>query len=324
MPKSPNQKLKLLYLMKILMEETDENNVLSLNEIIARLGSLDISCERKSLYDDMECLRRFGVDVMYRHEAKAGYYVASRDFELAELKLLVDAVQSSKFITQKKSNDLIKKIESLASHQEAYQLQRQVYVQDRNKAVNENIFYNVDKIHCALAANVKIQFNYFEWTLEKKMKLRRDGTKYNVSPWALLWDNENYYLVGVDEDVNQIRHYRVDKMVSIEITKDKRTGENLYRDFDIAKFGKKTFGMFGGEERDVVLLCDNKMIGVIIDRFGQDVRVLKKDDCHFTAHVKVSISPQFFGWIAGLEGLVRIQGPDDVVREWKGYLEKLF
>ncbi len=323
MPKSPNQKMKLLYLMKIFMEMTDEKHPISIPDIITNLKMYGVSSERKSLYDDIECLRLFGMDIISRREKPSGYYLGSRDFELAELKLLVDTVQCSKFITTKKSEQLIKKLESLTSRYEAQQLQRQVYVNNRPKTMNESIYYNVDKLHSAIAANSKITFKYFEWTVTKETKLRRNGDSYSVSPWTLVWDDENYYLIGYDDSSKSIRHYRVDKMIDIEPLGKMREGRELFADFDAAQYEKKTFGMFGGEEKNVTLLCQNKIIGVIIDRFGRDVTIHKAGDEHFTVHIKVNVSPQFFGWLAGLGTVARIQSPDIVKEEYTRYLEEI-
>lgn len=187
MAKSYNQKMKILYLMQAFLESTDEMHSLTMQEILEMLTRNGIRAERKSVYDDMETLRNYGLDIVYRKEQPSGYYLASRDFELPELKLLVDAVQSSKFITERKSAELIRKIEGLTSRYEAQQLQRQVFVANRIKTMNESIYYNVDKIHGAISSNVKIRFRYFEWTVEKQMHLKKSGKEYCISPWALTW-----------------------------------------------------------------------------------------------------------------------------------------
>ena len=217
MPKSSNQKLKLIYLMKILLERTDETHSITMPEIIEALAAYDISAERKSLYNDIENLRVYGLDVIGTQEDRTySYHIGNRQFELAELKLLVDSVQSAKFITAKKSNELIKKIEGLASKYEASQLHRQVFVTGRVKTMNESIYYNVDRIHTAIAENSRITFQYFQWNVDKKMELRHDGALYEVSPWSLSWDDENYYLIAYDSNEGIIKHFRVDKMLYIK------------------------------------------------------------------------------------------------------------
>lgn len=281
MAKSDNQKLKLLYIKKMLEEKTDENHVISTSQIIEGLAANGIKAERKSIYSDIEALNSYGMDIVLRKERPTGYYLASREFELPELKLLVDAVQTSKFITEKKSRELIKKLEAMASKYDGNLLQRQVIVTDRIKSMNESIYYNVDVIHQAISANVKIKFKYVEWTVAKQTKYKRDGEEYLVSPWALTWSDDNYYMIGFDSKNNKVKHYRVDKMYRPSITKEERDGKENFQNFDMAKFTKQTFGMFSGVERDLVLECSQDIIGVLIDRFGADtaIRLDEKDKC---------------------------------------------
>ena len=206
MPKGAKQKFKLIYIIKYLMENTDENHKATMQDIIKYLESYDITAERKSIYADMETIRDIGIDVVGEKIGRNFYYyIASRDFEIAELKLLVDAIQSSKFMTEKKSQDLIKKLEGLVSVHGAKQLQRQVYVSGRTKTLNESVFYNIDALHNAIGSNRKIKFQYFRWNLKKEMELRRNGEFYEVSPWALLWEDENYYLIAHDKEEDKIK-----------------------------------------------------------------------------------------------------------------------
>ncbi|MCD8347975.1 MAG: WYL domain-containing protein, partial [Lachnospiraceae bacterium] len=301
MAKGSNQKLKIMYLMKILLEQTDETHSISMPEIISALEQYGITAERKSIYNDMESLRQFGMDIIGEQRDRTYYYhVGKRQFELAELKLLVDSVQSAKFITAKKSNELIKKIESLASQHEASQLQRQVYVANRIKTMNASIYYNVDAIHAAIAANEQICFQYFQWNVRKEMELRHDGTYYHVSPWALSWDDENYYMIAYDSAAGKIKHFRVDKMLRIESTKERREGREQFREFDMAVYARKMFGMYGGREEIVKLRCDNSLAGAIIDRFGKEITIMKEDEQHFTVNVKVAVSKQFIHWVMAL------------------------
>ena len=328
MPKSANQKLKLLYLCKILMENSDENHKLSMEQLLAALARYDIHAERKSIYSDIAALQDFGLDVMLERGSDGGYYIASRPFELPELKLLVDAIQCSRFITEKKSNELIKKIESLASLPQAHALQRQVYVADRVKTINEGIYYNIDTLHNAISSGVQITFQYFEWALDFsasnhiRKRYRKDGALYQVSPWALTWDDENYYLIAHDPLTDAIRHYRVDKMEHISLIDQKREGQRLFRDrFNPADYTRKVFGMFSGDEKTVRLICENRFIGVIRDRFGADLMVQKIDDTHFAVNVTVAVSPQFFSWIFGLSGAVQIIEPAEVKEAFQRQLQ---
>ncbi len=324
MAKSENQKLKLLYLMKILLEKSDETHGLSMKQILDELKAYDISAERKSIYSDIEYLRQYGMDII--GEQKDGgytYYVASREFELAELKLLVDVIQSAKFITAKKSNELIKKIEGFASKYEASQLQRQVFVSGRIKTMNESIYYNVDAIHGAIAANKQICFQYFQWNVKKEMELRKGGEYYQVSPWALSWDDENYYLVAYDSKEGKIKHYRVDKMLHISQASEGREGRKSFERFDTAIYAKKMFSMYAGDEETVKLECENGLAGAIIDRFGKDISIRKIDEEHFAVNVNVSVSKQFIHWVMALGAGAKIVGPERVVDLVKEEVKRL-
>ena len=325
MPKGANQKLKLIYLIKMLLEQTDEEHSVTMQDMIEYLADNDITAERKSIYGDLETIRNIGIDIVGEQQGKMFYYhVAGRQFELAELKLLVDAIQSSKFITEKKSRELIKKLESLASVHEAKQLQRQVYVSGRVKTMNESIYYNIDELHNAVAANKKIRFQYFQWNTKKEMKLRRDGAFYEISPWALSWDDENYYMIGFDAEENKIKHFRVDKILKICCLEAEREGRELFQKFDMADYSRKSFGMFGGEEQCVKLLCHNSLAGVVIDRFGKDVILMPVDANHFRINVNVAVSEPFFGWVFALGDKVKIEGPEGVVAKMKEMLKSAF
>ena len=224
MPKSPNQKLKLLYLMEILLQQTDERHPMTVPEMISELARHGVAAERKSIYNDLESLRTFGLDIVQTKSRTTGYYIGARSFEVPELKLLVDSVQSSKFITHKKTLALIKKIEGLASIYDAQLLQRQVYVRGRVKSMNESVYYNVDEIADAISRDRQIRFHYFEYTIDKQRHYRKDGAFYIVSPMALMWDNENYYLLAWDAEAQLRKHYRVDKMTDISALDAPREG----------------------------------------------------------------------------------------------------
>ena len=321
MPKNRNQKLKLLYLLKILTEKTDENHPISMPNIIAELDRYGISAERKSLYDDLEALEIYGADICSVKGKNAGYFLASRDFELPELKLLVDSVQASKFITKKKSMELISKLEKLASNHEAMHLRRQVFVTNRVKAVNEAIYYAVDRIYDAISQNKKISFRYFEWTVDKEKRYRKDGERYIETPVTLSWDDENYYLITYKEKYKGFTHYRVDKMTDLEILDEVR--EMPEDSFDPADYAKKVFGMFGGEETAVEVKFKNSLAGVVIDRFGEEVFIRKTDDDCFIARFKVAVSPQFFSWIMSFGNRAEIVAPDDVRKKMCELLKEL-
>lgn len=323
MAKPYSQKLKLLYIMEILVKETDEEHPISIAKIIEKLDVAGITAERKSIYDDIEALRCFGLDIVNKREKPSGFYTGVREFELAELKLLVDAVQSSKFITAKKSNELIRKIENLTSIHEAKYLQRQVFVNNRIKTMNESIYYNVDKVHMAITRNVKIRFQYYEWTPKKEMRIRQGGKEYHISPWGLSWDDENYYMIGYDSVVEMVKHYRVDKMLHMKLSDEARDGEKYFEKFDIADYAKKVFGMYGGQENNIKILCQNSLAGTMIDRFGKDVKMRPVDDGHFAVNVMVNVSPQFFGWIMALGERAVIIAPEKVVVEFKEHVKRV-
>ena len=313
-----NQKLKLLYLIKIFTEDTDDQHALTLPQIVEKLDAYGVSAERKTLYQDFELLRDFGFDIIGQQARRNFYYhMGNRRFELPELKLLVDSVQSAKFITDKKSNALIKKLEGMVSKYEARKLQRQVIISGRIKAMNESIYYNVDKLHEAIGTDRQIRFKYFRWNIKKEMELRKDGAWYQVSPWALMWDDENYYLVGYDAEDGKIKHYRVDKMWRISVADRKREGKEQFKAFNMPRYTKSLFGMFGGEEVKVTLEAENGMVGILLDRFGKDIPVKPVDADHFRTSVVVAVSSQFLGWIMALGDGVKIIGPDKVVARMK-------
>lgn len=323
MAKVVTSKLRTLYIMDALLEKSDSEHRLSTQDLLATLSANGIDVERKSIYDDLETLGEWGMDIIYTKEKPAGYYLGSRDFELPELKLLVDAVQSSKFITEKKSRELIKKLEGLASENEAKQLHRQVFIANRIKTQNESIYYNVDKIQEAIMANQKISFTYYKWNTDKELIARNGGNPFIISPWSLTWDDENYYMIGFDELTGLVKHYRVDKMQKINLTGDKRTGETEFDKFDLAKFAKSTFGMYGGKHESVTLECDNSLIGAILDRFGTDVMIVKTDEEHFCMRHEVALSGQFYGWLVGLGPKVRITSPSYVADEFKSWIDQI-
>ena len=306
-----NQKFKIL-LIRDWLAETDELHPLTVADIVARLTQEGIRSERKSVTDDLITLSEYGMDIeTVAVGKKKGYYLASRAFEAAELKMLVDSVQAAKFLSTKKTRRLIKKLAALSSRGEAALLKRQLYMTDRGKSDNESIFYNIDAIHGAISENREITFLYWQYDLNKKRVLRRNGTRYCVSPFALVWDDEFYYLIAYDAQDARIKHYRVDKMNGIRISDTPRRGGDVFETIDMSAYTSRNFSMFTGEEADVVLDCDASVIGVIVDRFGTDVS-LHPTESGFTAFVRVAVSEQFFGWVAALGGAVRIRSPKPV------------
>ena len=328
MAKGQNQKAKLLYLARILSQQTDQEHPMTIARMMDLLQAQGIDVrDRKSLYDDLETLRVFGMDIEKQREGRSvGYYVAGREFELPELKLLVDAVQSSRFITHNKTNQLIRKVESLASVYQARQLQRQVYVTRRIKAMNESIYYTVDALHEAIDSGKQIRFHYFEWALGRgrervEKRLRRDGGWYQVSPFSLVWDNENYYLVAFEKDSGTVRHYRVDKMQDLTVTDLSREG--LPENFDPAAYAGSLFGMYNGVQETVKIRFENSLIGVVADRFGREVFLSSDGDSHFTVTTKVAVSPQFLSWVFSFGHQAQILSPEPVRNQFLQLLHEI-
>ena len=312
MPKGPNQKLKLLYLMRYLLRESDESHPVTLAQMLAELERLGVAAERKSVYDDLEALRLYGLDVV---QERGKYYIGARDFELPELKLLVDSIQSSKFVTEKKTLALIKKLEGLLSVHEAQLLERQLYVRGRVKSMNESVYYNVDEISGAISQDKAIRFRYWEITPDRQRQYRRGGAFYTVSPYALIWDDENYYLLAWDGSAGQLRHYRVDKMAQISALEQPREGKEAFQALDMSQYSQRVFGMFGGQTQRVKLRFADHLAGAVVDRFGRETMLLRDGDGHFTVTVEVAVSPPFFAWVFGFGAEAEILSPESVRRE---------
>ena len=320
-----NQKLKLLYLADIFRRRTDEDHMLTLPEITDLLQENGVEVERKTMYTDFDELRKFGLDIQKEKIGNYSYYhLVNREFETAELKLIIDSIQSAKFITERKSRELTKKIEKLASDFDAQDMQRQVLVAGRVKSMNESVYINVDALHRAINDKKQIRFQYSRWNMKKQLEKRHNGEFFQVTPWALMWDDENYYLVAYDPIADMIKHYRVDKMSSIQEVEGKREGRQLFRDLNTSEYAKQHFGMFTGELKDVELLVDNELIGVMIDRFGKRIRVIPVDESHFRTTVKVAVSPQFVGWVLALGDKIQLLSPQEEVEMVKTIISKLF
>ena len=322
MAKKSNQKAKLLVLYQVLLKKGDEDRPISTPELIEVLEREGIPAERKSVYTDMETLQDLGVDVQLRKGRGGGWFIGERDFELPELKLLVDAVQSSRFISRKKSEALIAKLSALTSEHQAKQLRRQVYVDRRVKTENESVYYAIDRLHAAIAAGRVVTFQYFDYNAHREKVFRREGKRYVVSPYGLIWSDENYYLVGWEQGGSGLRHYRVDRMHALTVTSLPREGDASCKNFDLAEYGQKHFHMFSGREAKVRLRCENRFVNVMLDRFGQEAMLIPDGKDHFTLTVDAVVSPQFYGWLFGLGHEVQLTAPDWAVEEYRGMLQK--
>ena len=317
MPRASNQKLKLLRIYDYLLEYTDGEHSVTAADIIKELDRYGIAAERKSVYSDLEALTDMGVDVQ---KTAAGWFIGERDFDLPELKLLVDAVQSSKFITRKKSGGLIKKLEKLTSRYQAVELQRQVFVANRVKSMNESIYYTVDAINSAINADRQLSFRYFDRDAQKNKVYRYGGGTVTVSPWAFVLDGENYYMVAYDSAADTVKHYRIDKMDSASTSAKSRMGGQLFEDFDAALYARRMFGMYAGEEYMVTLACKSRLAGVMLDRFGEGTIFVKTSPEWLEFNVKVAVSPNFYGWLACFGGDCMIKSPSSVVDGFRKYI----
>ncbi len=322
MPKRENQKQKLFRLIEILMRETDEEHGLSMPEIISRLDEYGISAERKSIYDDFMTLAELGFEVSHTQTRPPKYKLETRIFEIAELKMLVDAIQASKFITASKSREIIGKLEIFAGAHRSRELSRQVYVEDRIKTVNPSSIYSIDAIHTAINEDKKLSFKYFDYNGEKKKIFRHNGEAYVVSPCALLWDDEKYYLVAYDEKEDIIKNFRVDKMQDTLVLDDTRKRGGALDRFNPADYSRKIFGMYGGREELVTFECREKLAGAMIDRFGSDP-VFHKTDFGFKFSMRVMVSPTFFAWVLGFGEDMRIISPENVKDELRDSLKRV-
>lgn len=315
--KNSIQRLKILYLYKIMLEQTDEQHPITMSEIISQLKLCGISAERKALYQDIEALCTFGLDIKQLKGNTSGYYVSSREFELPELKLLADAVTSSRFLTERKSNELLKKIEGLASVHEAKQIHRQVFVSNRVKAMNERIYINVDAIHRAISEGKQISFKYFDYDIQKKKKYR-DGLRV-CSPYALSWTDERYYLIAYYEKYTSISNFRVDRMESVKILEEDIVPKPA--DFSIAEYMNSSFSMFSGESREVKLRFSNDLINPVLDRFGKDITIVPDGDENFTVHVKVKAEAPFFAWLFQFGSKAKIVEPASLKEKYRIQIE---
>lgn len=320
----PNRtKFRLLYLRDFLLNRTDENHPVTVAEMLAYMESVGVPCERKTLYNDLEILKEYGLDLVSVRDSKTRYYVGMRDFELTEVKLLADAVQSSKFITNKKTIALADKLTTLVSQHEAQAIRRQLLIHNRAKTMNESVYYTVDILSQAIAEDHAIQFKYFKYTVRKEKEYRHNGMVYEASPFALLWDDENYYMLAYDHKTGIIKHFRADKMAEITLLSTARRGKDVFRNYDLSSYSSRVFSMFGGEEMKLVIRFPNALIDPVIDRFGQDVVIIPEEQGTFTVHVRLEVSPQFYAWIFGLGKGVAILSPPEAVEGMKKQLQEV-
>ena len=305
-----NQKLKLLYLLQILENETDEENPIKTADILRRLSDLGIAAERKSIYRDIDCLREAGYDIV--SALGGGYFLGERRFELSEVKLLTDAVQASRFITYQKSLKLIEKLKGLVSANDARSIDRQLHMSGISKAENEQIYYVIDAIYDAISKDRQISFKYLDYTLSGEKYYRSDGKEYSVSPYSLIWDNEYYYLAAYYKKHDKIANFRVDKMDRVKVSEQRREKTDEYKNFDPARQTKAQFSMFGGEPELITAQIEDKYIGVFVDRFGDDLTLEKGKNGYSRVRFKAEVSRTFMSWIFQFGEGVKILSPKKV------------
>ncbi len=325
-----DNRLKIMYIIKELTNKSDENHYVKTSDLITLLSEKNFSADRKSIYGYIDTLIEYGFDI---DKSKRGYRLMSRHLELAELKMLVDVLSASKSIPPKKSKDIIHKLECMTSEYNRSQLNRQVYMENTVKSENFSIIYSIDAIYSAIAKNRKITFNYYEYQLDwdsddkAKQVLKKDENGnvkvYTQSPYALVWKNENYYLMTYDGNSKSNHTFRVDRMHNVKETRSRRDGEEFFAKIDISRFANTAFSMFSGEPSNIVLRVDNSMLGVIVDRFGSKACLQKDDAQHFLCSVDIQVSDQFFGWLSSFGTKIQLTAPQSLCNEYKTYLTRI-
>ena len=310
---------RTLILFKYFWKTTDEAHPVSLADISAHLKEHGITADPRTLRSDIEQLVEFGVDIVKDRRVQNLYHVATRHLEAPEVKLLIDAVQSARFITPRKSKALVKRLSSFVAPGDTALLKRHLYIDSRSKATNESIYLNVDRIQTAITERKKISFCYFDYSPSKERVLRHGGQVYSVSPFAMLWNNDTYYLVGFHDHRQQIAKFRVDRIVQMEVTDE--TAVRKPKDFDVSEFFAQEFSMLNGEECAVTLLCENILMNSIIDRFGEDVPTQIVDENHFGVETTVNLSSNFYGWVFASGGKMKITAPQEAVDGFQRMLE---
>lgn len=310
-----SRKNRNLHLLRYLYRETDEDHPATTDMLLNALSDEGIEINRHTLADDVAQLESFGADIVLLKGAPNRYFIGQRCFELPELKLLVDAVESSRFISAEKSLALTKKLCGLASVHQAQALERHLYVDGRVKSNCKTLYYTVDLLHRAINTGLRVRFRYIEYTVEKKKCFKHGGYIYELSPYALLWHNDCYYVLGHSEKHRKIAKFRVDRIANPELTDVpvRSKPEN----FDPVIFLKRCISMYDGQEQSVHLRCAPEMMKVLIDRFGEDIRTKPNADGSFTAELRAAVSPTFFGWVFSFAGKIRIEAPTQLVEEYR-------
>lgn len=317
------QKLKLLYLMQMMSEETDAEQGLTMGQILERLEALGIHAERKSVYRDIETLRDFGFDIRSYQRAPVEYALGERDFALSELELLIDTIQSTRFLTQRKSDSLVRSVKKLASANQRKLLDKRVHVNGRIKMQNESVFSNVDRIHEAITRRKKVTFLYFKYDADKQKVYQRDGERYEENPVHLVYSDGYYYLVAYNEKHESFPNYRVDRMDRIQISDEPMCRNERIANFSVEDLAEHAFGMYSGDKVNVTLLVEEEVMSSVIDRFGKDIHAFRVNDHQARVVVPVMKSRVFFGWLAQFGTSIRIEKPSKLAQEFVEYLREI-
>lgn len=308
-----------LFILKFLTEQTDEKHLATITNINEYLRQYDLDANRETISDCIKELQDVGYDIFCVRSTQNQYYMRERPFSLAEVKLLVDAVQSSRFISEEQSLELVSKLADLVGSHKGEILKRHLYIESRAKTDNAGIMEYVDKIHQAITENRKIKFKYFEYNATKEKVLRYDGYTYTLSPCVLVWNNDMYYVVGIYKDKEDFAKFRIDRMCELIVTDEQ--GAELRADLDMSDFFEKEFSMMNGETCEVELLCENKLMSSIVDKFGDDVKTEIVDETHFKVIVDVDLSGNFFGWVFASKGKMQIITPERVKDEFQSIVD---
>lgn len=319
------QKFKLIKLLEMLQQETDEHHPLSTNTICSRLEKIGISCERRTLSKDIDVLNTIGYEVMHTRVGKEkAYYVEDRSFSVPELKILIDAVQAASFITDKKTAELVDKLAALGGSHKADILKSNMVCFNTRKHSNESIYYNVDRLEESIEQQKKVSFRYFDLNENGGKVYRKDGGQYIVEPVALVFNEDNYYLIGYSAKYDNTANYRVDRMDQVSLVDEDTSDRALFLRAGLNDYTGQVFKMYGGEEADIVLEFDNKCIGAVYDRFGEGTKMMPSGENKCVATVKVQLSPAFWGWLFQFAGEMKLLSPTHVIEQYKAHAAKIF
>lgn len=317
--KSESKKLALLYLQDLFLERTDKTHFIRMPDILEYLAERNVFVDRRTVYTDISILNQAGFEIVGVAE-KGGYkyHHPSRLFDTSELKFLIDSIAASKFLTERKSKELITKVKTLGSSFDNAALNRGVLSPKRIKSMNDKVFDNLDILYNAISSNSQISFQYMRWNSQRKLEPSSKGYTFIVSPCAVSLSDDNYYLIAFDGKNQELRHFRIDKMRTIKLTFEPREGKEVFKSFDIVDYSRKTFGMFSGKEETVTIEAPHKLAGVFIDRFGEAANIRKnfENPDTFLVRIAVNVSPQFYAWIFGLGKNVKIISPESVKNDF--------